>query len=232
MPPVSERPVSRRERPSKPALSREGVVAAATALVREEGAARLTMRRIAQRLDTGPASLYVYVRDTAELQAAVLGEFLAGVDLEPGDGSGDGTWDARLRRVVGSYGAVLRAYPSLARVAVVTRPSGPHYLALVETLLALLAEGGVPDDRAAWLVDLLLLTATASAAEHGTRGEDGTGDVADDDLAVTLRAASPTAHPRLAALAGALVSGTPEERERWFVDVLLTGARGTPRPDP
>ncbi|MHC1563501.1 TetR/AcrR family transcriptional regulator [Actinomycetospora sp. C-140] len=222
-------PVSRRERPSKPALTRAGVVATAAALVRDEGAARLTMRRLAQRLDTGPASLYVYVRDTAELQTAVLGEFLAAVDLTP---AGErGPWDDRLRRVVGSYTAVLREHPSLARVAVVTRPSGPHYLALVETLLALLAEGGMPDDRAAWLVDLLLLVATASAAEHGTRGEEGTEGAADADLAATLRAASATQHPRVAALGEALVSGAPEDRERWFVDLLLAGGMGTPRPD-
>ncbi|MGO7388977.1 TetR/AcrR family transcriptional regulator C-terminal domain-containing protein, partial [Rhizobium ruizarguesonis] len=46
-----------------------------------------------------------------------------------------------------------------------TMPSGANYLALVEKILALLKEGGVPDGQAAWAVDLLLLFATAQAAE-------------------------------------------------------------------
>src|SRR6267154_655953 len=64
--------VSRRERPAKPALTREGIVAAAVGVMQAEGLDRVTMRRLAQELDTGPASLYVYVRNTAELHAAML----------------------------------------------------------------------------------------------------------------------------------------------------------------
>jgi len=36
-----------------------------------------------QELDTGAASLYVYVRNTAELHAAMLDELLGQVDLGP-----------------------------------------------------------------------------------------------------------------------------------------------------
>ena len=60
-------PRSRRDRPAKPALSREAIVDAALAIVREEGIDALTMRRLAQALDTGPASLYVYVANRDEL---------------------------------------------------------------------------------------------------------------------------------------------------------------------
>jgi AcrR family transcriptional regulator len=48
-------PRSRRDRPAKPALSREAIVDAGLAIVREEGIDALTMRRLAQALDTGPA---------------------------------------------------------------------------------------------------------------------------------------------------------------------------------
>ena len=75
---------NRRERPAKPALSREGIVAAALDVVRREGAERVTMRRLAKELDTGPASLYVYVRDTDELHAAVLDELLGEVPTAAG----------------------------------------------------------------------------------------------------------------------------------------------------
>ncbi|WP_328603649.1 TetR/AcrR family transcriptional regulator C-terminal domain-containing protein [Amycolatopsis sp. NBC_00345] len=104
---------------------------------------------------------HVYVRSTAELHAAVLDELLGEVSLTPKD-----SWDERLEAVLGSYAEVLFRYPGLAQSALVARPSGGHYLDLVETLLALLAEGGVPTRQAAWGVDLLLQHATATAAEH------------------------------------------------------------------
>lgn len=222
-------PVSRRERPAKPALSRDAVVAAAVELVRELGTERVTMRRLAQQLDTGPASLYVYVRDTAELHAAVLDVFLAEVDLAPvGDDADD--WRDRLWRVLASYSAVLYERPGLARAAMVTHPSGPHYLALVDGLLALLAVGGVPADRAAWAVDVLLLVATATAAEHGTRNAAPSAGAEDDELVAAVGDVDPAVHPHIAALGPDLLSGTGPDRTRWFVDVLLAGATVTPRP--
>src|ERR1700744_1966845 len=96
---------SRRERPAKAALSRPGNVTPPVALMRAEGLERVTMRRLAEQLDTGPASLYVYVRDTADLHAAVLEEMLGQVDLTPAAGAGD--WRARLTEVLRSYLGVL-----------------------------------------------------------------------------------------------------------------------------
>nr|WP_312030380.1 TetR family transcriptional regulator [Actinomycetospora sp. TBRC 11914] len=222
--------MSRRDRPAKPALSREAVVAAAVELVRAHGTERVTMRRLAQELDTGPASLYVYVRDTASLHAAVLDVFLGEVDLAPVTASGGDPRD-RLRAVLSSYTEVLYARPGLARTALVTHPSGPHYLALVDGLLALLDAAGVPPDRAAWAVDVLLLVATATAAEHGTRdAAPSTAAAEDDEFAAALSDADPAVHPHIAALGADLLSGSGPDRTRWFVDVLVAGARTTSRP--
>ena len=67
MSPEASAPRSRRARPAKTALSRETIVDTALDIVRSEGIDALTMRRLAQALDTGPASLYVYVANQAEL---------------------------------------------------------------------------------------------------------------------------------------------------------------------
>ncbi|GAB3577493.1 TetR/AcrR family transcriptional regulator C-terminal domain-containing protein [Amycolatopsis endophytica] len=220
-------PRSRRERPAKPALSREGIVATAVRLMDTDGLQRVTMRRLAQELDTGPASLYVYVRNTAELHAAVLDELLGAVDLRPARASGD--WRDRLVDVLSSYTDVLLAHPGLAQSALVARPSGRNYLNLLEALLALLHEGGVPDDQAAWGIDLLLQTATATAAEHSVRrGEPGAEDE-ESALVEALRTASGRTHPRLAALGSDLVSGTGPERRRWAFHVLINGTLHTSR---
>jgi AcrR family transcriptional regulator len=215
-------PRSRRERPAKPALTREGIVAAAVAILRAEGLRKVTMRRLAQELDTGPASLYVYVRNTDELHAAVLDELLGTVGPAPAEGS----WRERLERVLTRYTAMLLEHPSLARSALTARPSGPHYLRLIETLLGLLREGGVPGAQAAWGVDLLLQHATATAAEHA--GEES--PAAWEATARALREAPATTHPHIAADPGALLSGTPEARLSWAVQTLITGIERTAVP--
>ncbi|MFD7906359.1 TetR/AcrR family transcriptional regulator [Kitasatospora sp. NPDC059722] len=221
------RPRSRRERPAKPALTYEGIVAAAVRILEAEGLQRVTMRRLAQELDTGPASLYVYVANTAELHAAILEEFLGAVDLAPVRAAGD--WRERLAAVLGSYTGVLFRLPALAHTALVTRPSGPHYLAVVEALLALLHEGGVPDGQAAWGVDVLLLVATATAAEQSARDADPGAEAEHTALAETLLAATAPEHPRIAALGPALLAGTPEDRLAWTFRMVINGTAATPR---
>ncbi|WP_344422275.1 TetR/AcrR family transcriptional regulator [Amycolatopsis minnesotensis] len=222
-----EVPRSRRERPAKPALTRAGIVSAAIGVLRAEGLPKVTMRRIAQELDTGPASLYVYVRNTAELHAAILDELLGTIETAPERGS----WRARVEQVLGSYTRTLFEYPSLARSAVSARPSGENYLNLCERLLALLDEGGVPPAQAAWGVDVLLQLATATAAEHATQDESS--DNADewDALTRALHGVSADTHPRIAALGPRLLSGTPEQRLSWGLRSVLNGIAHTPVPE-
>ncbi|MEU1402814.1 TetR/AcrR family transcriptional regulator C-terminal domain-containing protein [Streptomyces sp. NPDC005728] len=215
-------PRSRRERPAKPALTREGIVAAAVAVLRTEGLRKVTMRRLAQELDTGPASLYVYVRNTDELHAAVLDELLGTV----GPAQAEGSWRDRLERVLTAYTQMLLEHPSLARSALTARPSGPHYLNLIETLLALLDEGGVPRERAAWGVDLLLQHATSTAAEHA--GGDSPGDWQALDRALT--GASEDTHPHIVAAGPDLLSGTPGARLSWAFQALINGIERTAVP--
>jgi len=221
-------PRSRRERPAKPALTRAGIVATSVELMRAEGLDRVTMRRLAQELDTGPASLYVYVRSTAELHAAILDELLGAVDLAPVGAGRD--WRDRLTHVLTSYIEVLFEHPALARSALVARPSGEHYLDLVEAVLALLSEGGLSAARAAWAVDLLLLFATATAAEQSTR--DQAVDTQDewDALTSALRDASRDRHPHIAALGGTLLSGTGRARLAWGFQALISGVLAAPVP--
>ncbi|MFG2847167.1 TetR/AcrR family transcriptional regulator [Kitasatospora sp. NPDC048296] len=219
-------PRSRRERPAKPALAREGIVAAAVEIMRAEGLQKVTMRRLAQELDTGPASLYVYVANTAELHAAILDELLGTIERAPAEG----TWRERLEALLTSYTAMLFEHPSLARAALAARPSGERYLNLIETLLALLAEGGIPPGQAAWGVDVLLQYATATAAEQATRDQSPDADAEWDALTRALRGASADTHPHIAALGPQLLSGQPRQRLSWGFHVLIDGIGHIPTP--
>ncbi|WP_223692610.1 TetR/AcrR family transcriptional regulator [Leifsonia poae] len=218
-------PPSRRERPAKPALSRQTIIDAATVILREEGAQKVTMRRVARALDTGHASLYVYVRDTEDLHAGILDAELAAIDTRASrEGAGD--WTDRLKDVLRQFTTVLFEHPEIARMAVTTRPNGPHYVALVETVLDLLVQGGASDRAAAWGVDVLLLYPVAIAAEHSAAYAEAGGEprrpenVELDRQFAGVEAAS---HPQIARLAHELSSGVGPDRYEWALDVLIAG---------
>ncbi|MFE9473194.1 TetR/AcrR family transcriptional regulator [Streptomyces griseofuscus] len=221
-------PASRRERPAKPALTRQGIVGTAVRLMRAEGLEKVTMRRLAQELDTGPASLYVYVANTAELHAAVLDALLGEVDLVAESAGED--WRERLRAVLASYTLVLFTHPQLARSALVARPSGENYLRLVERILDLLSRSGAAREQVAWGVDKLLQDATAAAAEHATQAHDPANADDWDALARALHAVNGTTHPAIKAHMPMLLGGAVQDRMRWSFDVLVNGITQTPVP--
>jgi len=216
-------PISRRERPAKPALTRQGIIDAALAIMRDEGLHKVTMRRIATALDTGPASLYVYVENTGDLHAQILDALLGPVVATT---PATGPWRDRLKALLTSYRDLLVQHPELARMAMTTQPSGPNFMALAEAILALLSEGGVTDQAAAWGLDLLLLYPTAIAVEHGTATP--ATQQADElsALAESIAAVDPARYPHVAGLGSQLTSGDGPARSDWAVDVLLDGILG------
>ncbi|GLW27365.1 TetR/AcrR family transcriptional regulator C-terminal domain-containing protein [Actinoplanes regularis] len=222
-------PVSRRDRPAKPPLSRDGAVAVALRIMHEEGLERVTMRRLATELDTGPASLYVYVQNMAELHGAILDELLARLHLPPADAD---RWHDELVGLLCAYTRLLLDHPSLARSVLTLRPSGRHYLRLVDTILGLLRAGGVPIGQAAWGVDVLLQLGTATAAEHGTRGEVAGADDERQLFVMALREAPEPEHPNIAEARDDLFSGAGMQRLTWAFTALIAGVRSTATPVP
>ena len=63
-------------------LSRELIVREALALLGEDGAGALSMRRLADRLGVAPNALYTHVRDKADLVDGLIGQVYAGLDLD------------------------------------------------------------------------------------------------------------------------------------------------------
>jgi AcrR family transcriptional regulator len=194
-------------------------VDAALRIIEREGADRLTMRQLASELDTGPASLYVYVKNTTELNAKIIDRLLMELDL-----SWDGMepWRERLHRALSDYSALLARRAELAIAALQVWPDGPNYLDLIELVVRLLLSGGADERTAARGVDLLLQHATASAVEWTARARQDGQDLA--ALTDTLAGADPARHPNLAKLGAEIFTeGSHDERGRWAIDTLLDG---------
>jgi AcrR family transcriptional regulator len=227
---VSATPRSRRERPAKPALSREAIVEAALAITREEGLDAVTMRRLAQALDTGPASLYVYVANRDELHELLFDAAIGTIETEPIDPA---RWREQLkelsRRMVKM---MVEDYPGIAILAMAKIPVGDNALRLVETMLTLLKAGGASDQAAAYAADLFSMYATAIAYEqslYATLYSDPEHELREvEKIAQRFATLDAERYPTMAALAPAMTRGDADERFELGMDVLINGLLATP----
>jgi AcrR family transcriptional regulator len=212
--------VSRRNRPAKAPLSCDAIVSTALRVLEQDGLSGLSLRRVAAALDTGAASLYVYVANLDELHALMLDRALGAVQLPEARRS---PWRRRLKTLLLSYFHVLHERQGLAQLAMSTVASGPNSLRIWEILLGLLKEGGVEDMKAAWAVDLLTLYVTAIAAEQSLRRESGRVLQRVESALSAVRAEE---YPLVFALKEALLYGEGNTRSEWALDVMLNGIVG------
>jgi AcrR family transcriptional regulator len=214
---------SRRSRPAKAPLSRELIVATALDILERDGLAGLSLRRVAAALDTGAASLYVYLANLNELHALMLDQALAAVKPPQARGL---PWRDRLRAFLLSYLRVLYERQGLAQLALSTMATGPNALRIWEALLGLLKEGGAGDVKAAWGADLLTLYATATAAEKNNWRTSGLGP---EGLKNALSGVSAEEFPLVYALKDTMLAGDAELRTAWALDIIIDGIVGDQR---
>ena len=124
------------------------------------------MRRVAAALDTGAASLYVYVSGREGLLQAMLDRVTATVELEPPDPA---RWRAQLHSLLRRLHQALVAHPGMAALTLADPPTSETVLLLAENLLGILLAGGLDPQDAAWACDILVLLVTAVASEDDVR---------------------------------------------------------------
>lgn len=215
------RPRSTRDRPAKAPLSEEAIVDAALAITRAEGLDAVTMRRVAAELDTGAASLYVYVSNRDELLRAMMDRVAGAV---PRVAPEPERWREQVHDLMRSFREALEAHPGLASVLTGEPPTTENALAGAESLLGILLAGGIAPQDAAWAVDILMLIVTATATEADVRRTAGYSVDADVfRIRDTFARLPPTRFPLLVAHASELVAGAGDERFRFAVDTFLDG---------
>ncbi len=122
-----------------PPLSRDRIVEEAVTLLDTEGADRLTMRRLAERLGTGSTTLYWHVKTKDDVLDLALDAIFAEVEIPPEGGQG---WRAGITALINGWRAVLLRHPWSA--ALLSRPMlGPNVLARSEFMYATLLQAGV-----------------------------------------------------------------------------------------
>jgi AcrR family transcriptional regulator len=222
---------STRDRPAKAPLSEEAVIDAALAILKSEGLEAVTMRRVAAALDTGAASLYVYVSGREGLLQAMLDRVTSTIELEPPDPS---RWRAQLHSLLRRMHQALVAHPGIAAMTLEDPPTTEVVLRLTENLLGILLAGGLAAQDAAWACDIFVSLVTAIASEDDVRRARGRSDEGHrreqvDQIYKAFAGLPPERFPLIAAHAAEMVAGDGDERFHFAIDVVIDGlvARAT-----
>ncbi|TDB75447.1 TetR/AcrR family transcriptional regulator [Actinomadura sp. KC216] len=165
----------RREQRGEPPLTHARIVAAAVALLDEEGIDRLTMRRLAERLDVVAPSLYWHVDTKDDVIDLAVDAIFGEAPPEPGTGRAE-EWRDDVTAVLAGWRAALLRHPWAAAVPARRRPTiGPNFLAGMEILQATLARAGFTGQSlsaATWaLYNHVMGSASSQTALHITDEE-------------------------------------------------------------
>lgn len=212
---------------SRPRLSAESIVAAGLEILAANGIDAVTMRAVATRLGTGPASLYAHVRDKRQLHELMLDEVFGEVELAVPDPA---RWQEQVKDGLRSVYAALGRHPGIATVNMAHVPLGPNALRCSEALLKLCLAGGLTEEMAGFATDLLTLYPTAVAMEDAIWYDRAKhNDWMHSEEAVFSRlgeyfgSVPEDAYPTVRAMAPFLVAGNGEDRFEFGLAVLVAG---------
>ncbi|MEV4106063.1 TetR/AcrR family transcriptional regulator [Nonomuraea sp. NPDC049695] len=221
---------SRKPTPLKRQLSQDLIVDAGLRIVDAEGLDALSMRRVAQEFDTGPASLYAHVANKEELLELIYERVLGEIELPEHDPS---RWKEQLRAYVMEVHRVLTAHADVARVALANIPSGEHSILAGEFVFGLLIKAGMSPRDASLSMDRIHLYVTGDAYEgslHYTRmraaGLDDPREYFEHfarQLADYYRALPSERFPHIQKFVDDLIADDGEERFRYGLELLLDG---------
>jgi AcrR family transcriptional regulator len=218
-------------------LTRAIIIDTALGIVDREGLDGLSMRRVAQDLNTGPATLYAHVANKEELLDLLLDRVSSEVTVPEPD---PGRWQEQLRDVMRGLYRVLGRHGDIARVALAAVPTGPNTLRISDRMLGILLAGGVPAQIAAWSIDRLFLYVSADAFEGSLHvaKQWSSGQTPEEYYAGFVGqlhsyfASLPAEHfPNIAANVEELTSGGGDARFEFGLDMLIQGIAALARKD-
>lgn len=212
---------STRDRPAKAPLSREAVIAAGLKVLRARGIDAVTMRAVAAELDTGPASLYVYVANREQL----LNEMFDAVatEVEVGEAPDAARWREQLEALFIRVRDAMDRHPGIARVPLANIPTGPGAMRIVDRLLAILSAAGIDSISAAWFVDTAFLYVNAACLETSIYAEAGMTEEHVKGIRERFERLDPAAFPHISALTDALFSGEGDQRFVFGLRLMIDG---------
>jgi AcrR family transcriptional regulator len=228
-----QRTPARAARRRRDPITQEAIVGTALRILDSEGLDGLSMRRIAEELDTGAASLYWHVGSKDGLLDLVFDHVIGEQRVPAPDPA---HWREQVKEVARTQRATILRHRDIVAVSLGRIPMGPHALRYSEAVLAILRAGGVPDWLAVAGHHLLIavvngFTLDETPPEQPPRapgGDPGTGgDTASqpspDAASGYLASLPPAQFPNLTALAGHFTAADPDERFELLLGIFVDG---------
>jgi AcrR family transcriptional regulator len=214
----------------RPPITREAIVEEALALIDRDGVDALSMRRLAEELGTGPASLYWHVGNKDELLDLVFDRVVGEFEIP---GPDPARWREQTKDLARQMRAVLLRHRDLVRISLGRFPMGPNGLRLTEGMLAVMRASGLPDRTILPACYLLTIVVNAFALEDANTLRAPGGEDADPEEIVRMMsgyfASLPADRfPNLTAVADDFFAGSMDDRFELLLDVFVGGleARG------
>jgi AcrR family transcriptional regulator len=177
----------------------------------------LSMRKLAQELDTGAASLYWHVGDKEQLLSLLLDRIVGETEtIEPDPDH----WQDTVKQFARATRRLFQRHRDSAQLSLGRIPTGPNSLPVLERNLALLVAAKLPPKVIAYAADMFALYIGAFAYEEGLRP---TSTVDAEAFGAFLKSLPPEDFPALSGLADDLVAGDQDERFEWALDLLVLG---------
>jgi AcrR family transcriptional regulator len=214
-----------REHESRTPLTREAIVEAALRVLERDGAEGLSMRRVAEELGTGAASLYWHVTNKDALIELMVDRVAGEIGVPAPDPA---RWREQLIEWMTRSREVLKRYPGVGALTMGRIPIGPNTVRWIEWSLALLRGAGIPDRVAAYVGDLGALYLGAYALEDATGVRSPTGEaVSPEQLVEMIRgyfeSLPPERFPNIHETLDELFEGDQDDRFRLGLEIIVRG---------
>jgi AcrR family transcriptional regulator len=222
----------RKRGPARQPLTVEAIVDAAVRVLDAEGSDALTIRRLSQELETGPATLYWHITGKEELSELVYDRIMGEIELPPPDPD---RWEEQIKEVCRQGYRVMLSHNDAVKLSLGRAPVGPNMLDLIEWMLGLFEQVGIPTDVGSYFGDLIGRYIDASVLEVASQptiaeADDASGsDAAPADMGEMLhqyfRGLPPDRYPHIVAMASDLTGGGDDDRFEMGLEILLRGLR-------
>ena len=208
-------PVDRRDR-----LNREAIVAAAIRILDEAGLDGFTMRRVADALGTGPASLYWHVGSKDGLLDLVFEEVIGEQQIPDVDPA---CWQDQLKDVARTMRATILRHSGIVRISIGRVPMGPNALRYSDRVLAILRAGGASDRLAVLGHHLLISIVNGFTVDETDEGGQPTPEPIAAMTRDYLASLPPDQFPNLVALADHFAISDQDLRFDVLIGLFVDG---------
>ena len=205
--------------PGRPKIPLERIIEAAIEIIEAEGIDALSMRAVADRLNSGTATLYRHFSGRTELIGHVVDKILSEVSPDWADGA-PGDWQSIVASSARSMYEVLTRHKGFAALIAESIPEGPNAMDRRERLVGLLLANGFSAEVASRAFATIARFVLGFAIQVGEQGSPATETSRPSSL--YRHGVDSRKYPALHAVAGHLPIGLDDEFE-FGLQLILSG---------